>query len=158
MDDVPDSVLVLHGPDEVRNAEGKALGHSSWWTVTQEMVDDFARTTGDSQWIHTDPVRAASGPFGSTITHGYLTLSLTPAMMKQVVRFEGFGVNVNYGCDRVRFPAPLRVGRRIRCNAVLDRVVDVPGGVQTSVTVTFEIDGEDKPACVATVLTRRLSG
>ncbi|MET7861604.1 MaoC family dehydratase [Streptomyces sp. NPDC005318] len=150
------NVRLLSGVDAVRQAEGSQLGHSSWRTVTQEMVDDFARATGDHQWIHVDPERAATGPFGGTVAHGYLTLSLAPMLMKEIVRFDGFKVNLNYGCERVRFPSPVRVGRRLRCGAVLDKVTDVPGGIQTATTVTFEIEDHAKPACVATVLTRRL--
>lgn len=149
-------VLVLKGPDAVRDAAGTHLGHSSWLPVTQEMVDAFAQATGDHQWIHVDQIKAARGPFAGTVAHGYLTLALAPTMMKEIVVYEGFSVNLNYGCERVRFPAPARVGRMLRCSAVLDHVTDVPGGVQTATTVTFEIEDEDRPACVATVLTRRL--
>jgi acyl dehydratase len=122
--------------------------------VTQEAVNAFAELTGDRQWIHTDPDRAAAGPFGGTVAHGYFTLSLAPALLAQILSFDGFVMGVNYGLDKLRFPAPLPVGDRVRMVARLDRVEDVPGGATLSATLTFERTGGDKPVCVAQALYR----
>jgi acyl dehydratase len=145
---------VLHGLDEVRAAVGTDLGTSDWLEITQERVDRFADATGDHQWIHVDPVRAAAGPFGGTIAHGYLTLSLSNALLPEIVEVQGVSMGVNYGADKVRFPAPVRVGSRIRATARLTHVTDVPGGVQTTIVVTIEVEGGDKPACVIESLSR----
>ena len=134
---------------------GESLGHSDWLEITQDVVDLFADATGDHQWLHVDPERAAAGPFGGTIAHGYLTLSLVPILLPQVLELSGFGMGVNYGCDRVRFPSPVPVGSRVRASVTLDEVTDVPRGVQMTVTMTFEIEGGTKPACVATILVRQ---
>ena len=134
---------------------GTDLGRSSWIEVTQEQVDLFAEATGDHQWIHVDPVRAAAGPFGRTIAHGYLTLSLIPRLLPELLRVSGFSMGVNYGCERVRFPAPVPVGSRLRAGAVINEAAEVTGGVQLRVSVTIEIEGNAKPACVAVILLRR---
>jgi acyl dehydratase len=140
--------LVLTGVDEVRGAEGKHLGYSDWLEITQDRVDTFANATGDHQWIHCDVERARTGPFGGTIAHGYLTLSLASALLPQIVRYQGFDMAVNYGLDKVRFPSPVRVGKRIRAGAELGQVTDIDGGVQAKTLITIEVEGGDKPACV----------
>ena len=135
---------------------GKEIGVSDWYTVTQEQIDKFADATGDHQWIHVDPERAAAGPFGTTIAHGYLTLSLSNALLPEIVEVQGVSMGVNYGVGKVRFPAPVRVGSRIRASAELVAAEDVPGGVQTTVLITVELEGSEKPACVIESLSRYL--
>lgn len=130
-------------------AQGSALGTSQWRPVTQQRVDAFADATDDRQWIHTDPARAADGPYGTTIAHGYLTLSLLPALCEEIYRIEAAAAGVNYGLDKVRFPAPVPVGARIRGAAELVEAVDTAQGVRARVRVTVEVEGRDKPACVA---------
>ena len=137
------------GLDEVERAVGTHLGHSRWRTVTQEQVDLFADTTDDHQWIHVDPERAARGPFGSTVAHGFLTLALLPSMVREIYRVEGMAMVVNYGSDRVRFPHPTPVGARIRAGAELTRLDRGPQGALAMVTTTVEIEGVAKPACVS---------
>jgi acyl dehydratase len=131
------------------------LGFSNWLDITQEQVDLFAEATGDRQWIHVDVERAKDGPFGTTVAHGYLTLSLVPTLLPEIIELKGFSMGVNYGCDKVRFPAPVPVGSRLRALLVADEVVAVSGGVQLTLTMTFEIDGATKPACVATIVVRQ---
>jgi acyl dehydratase len=145
---------VLSGLAAVQEAEGRHLGYSDWLEITQERVDQFAEATGDFQWIHVDPQRAKDGPFGGTIAHGYLTLSLASYLLPQIVRYEGFTMAVNYGLDKVRFPSPVRVGERIRAGAQLAEVSDVGTGVQVKTFVTIEVEGADKPACVIESLAR----
>jgi len=147
-------VLTISDLDELRAKVGEELGVSDWHDVTQEAVDAFAEVTGDDQWIHTDPQRATRTPFGGTIAHGYYTLSLHPALAKEVFAFEGFEFAVNYGLNRVRFPAPLPVGNRVRMRVALLAVEDVLGGVQITMKLTFEGEGALKPVCVAESLTR----
>jgi acyl dehydratase len=146
--------MVLRGIAAVQEREGSHLGYSDWLEVTQERVDQFAEATGDFQWIHVDPERAKEGPFGTTIAHGYLTLSLASYLLPQIVRYEGFTMAVNYGLDKVRFPAPVRVGARIRAGAELAQVTEVGTGVQVKTLVTIEVEGGDKPACVIESLAR----
>ena len=148
-------VTMANGPDELKALVGHDLGHSEWIEITQERVDTFADATGDHQWIHVDPERAADGPFGAPIAHGYLTLSLTPFFLPQILQVEGFALGINYGCEKVRFPSPVVVGSRLRCGAEMDEVTDVSGGVQCVMTLTFEVEGSPKPACVATIVVRR---
>jgi acyl dehydratase len=143
---------VFHGVEELAAAVGTELGVSEWHAITQEQVDRFADATGDHQWIHVDPRRAADGPFGTTIAHGYLTLSLVPLFAAQVYAIQGVALAVNYGCNRVRFPAPVPVGSRLRGSVTLDSVTPTPAGVQVAATVTVEIEGSAKPACVAETL------
>jgi acyl dehydratase len=145
---------VLRGIAAVQESEGAHLGYSDWLEITQERVDQFAEATGDFQWIHVDPERAQNGPFGGTIAHGYLTLSLASYLLPQIVRYEGFAMAVNYGLDKVRFPAPVRVGARIRAGAELAQVTEVGTGVQVKTLVTIEVEGGDKPACVIESLAR----
>lgn len=142
----------FHGIDEYEKAVGTHLGHSDWHTVTQEQVNGFADATGDHQWIHVDPERAAGGPFGGTIAHGYLTLSLIPMLMSEISRVEGLTMGVNYGSDKVRFPAPVPVGSRLRAGAELVSLERTPQGARAKVRVTVEREGGDKPVCVAEVL------
>jgi acyl dehydratase len=144
----------ITGIDELRAAEGETLGTSEWHDVTQDAIDAFADVTGDHQWIHVDPERAKETPFGGTIAHGYYTLSLAPALAAEAVRYEGVAFAVNYGLNRLRFPAPLPVGSRVRLTARLLRVEDVPGGAQLTVELTFEREGGNKPVCVAEALSR----
>lgn len=148
------SPMVLSGLAAVQEAEGEHLGYSDWLEITQARVDQFAEATGDFQWIHVDPERAKSGPFGATIAHGYLTLSLASYLLPQIVRYEGFTMAVNYGLDKVRFPSPVRVGARIRAGAQLAEVTDVGTGVQVKTLVVIEVEGSDKPACVIESLAR----
>jgi len=148
----------ISGLDELRRAEGEDLGVSDWYEVTQQAVDDFAAVTGDHQWIHVDPERAAQTPFGGTIAHGYYTLSLSPMLSDQIFALEGFAFAINYGLNKVRFPAPLPVGRRIRMRARLSALEDVPGGAQMTLVFTFELEGGDKPVCVAEEVARVYSG
>jgi acyl dehydratase len=148
---------VLHGIDEVRAAVGTHLGYSDWLEITQERIDQFAEATGDHQWIHVDPVRAAEGPFGATIAHGYLTLALTNLFLPQILDVQDVSMGVNYGANKLRFPAPVPVGSKVRAGAELVAVEDVSGGVQTTIVITVEIDGGSKPACVVESLSRYLS-
>lgn len=131
---------------------GTELGVSEWLIVDQQRIDDFARVTGDQQWIHTDPARAAEGMFGATVAHGLLTLSLLPALASAVFRIEGVRGRINYGYDRVRFPAPLPSGARIRDRIVLEAVEPLPSGIRVRLSHTVEIDGAQRPACVASGL------
>jgi acyl dehydratase len=140
---------VLNDRDEIKAAEGTELGVSTWLEISQERIDMFADATGDHQWIHVDPHKAASGPFGATVAHGYLTLSLIPFLGAQAFAFAGETARVNYGLDRVRFMAPVRVGSRIRDRVVLSAVNDIERGQQVQLTHTIEIEGSEKPACVA---------
>jgi acyl dehydratase len=148
----------ITGLDELRQAEGDDLGTSDWHEVTQEAIDAFADVTGDHQWIHVDPERAKDTPFGGTIAHGYYTLSLAPMCMEQIFALHGFAFAVNYGLNKVRFPAPLPVGSRVRMHAKLAKLEDVPGGAQMTVEATFEREGGDKPVCVAETLARVYAG
>ncbi|GAB2771359.1 MaoC family dehydratase [Amycolatopsis magusensis] len=140
--------------DAFTAAVGEHLGHSEWLTITQEQVQQFADATGDHQWIHLDTERAAAGPFGGTIAHGYLTLSLIPRFGKDIYRVDNLSMGINYGLNKVRFPQPVKVGSKVRAGAELVEVTDVPGGKQAVVRWTIEIDGEAKPACVAETVAR----
>ena len=130
---------------------------SDWRAVEQERIDEFARATDDAQWIHTDPEAAAAGPFGTTIAHGFLTLSLVVPMFEQALPpLEGYGMTLNYGLNRVRFTAPVPVGSRIRGRFTVEAVEDVASGKQARVAATIELEGQEKPACVAEALFRFL--
>lgn len=155
-DDRAEAVTVLDGPDEVVAAVGRHLGYSDWITVTQEQVNLFADATGDHQWIHVDVERAAAGPFGGPIAHGYLTLSLSNLFLPQILEVRGFGMGVNVGVDRVRFPSPVPVGSRVRGGAELTEAEELPEGrgLATRVLITIEVEGSPKPACVIESLTR----
>lgn len=134
---------------DLRALEGAELGPTAWVEVTQDKVDAFAEVTGDRQWIHVDPERAAASPLGATIAHGLLTLSLAPAFMEELMAFDGFAHALNYGYDKVRFPAPVVVGARVRMRAKIVGVEDVPGGAQVTTEQTLEVEGGGKPVCVA---------
>jgi acyl dehydratase len=140
---------VFNGIDELKKAVGEHLGHSDWHTVTQEKVNQFADATGDHQWIHVDTEKAKSGPFGGTIAHGYMTLSLIPMLNAQIYRVEGLSMGINYGTNKVRFPTPVPVGSRVRAGAEVVEVNDIPQGAQAVVRTTIEVEDTDKPACVA---------
>jgi acyl dehydratase len=149
----PNGPTVL-GLADLAGQVGKHLGPSEWRVIDQEQINRFADATGDHQWIHLDAERAKSGPFGTTIAHGYLTLSLTPIFISQVLRVEGASMVVNYGLNRVRFPSPVPSGSRVRFGAELSAVEEVKGGVQVILAGTFELEGSDKPACVAEIVFR----
>ncbi|MFD9464306.1 MaoC family dehydratase [Streptomyces sp. NPDC060027] len=140
--------------DELRGAVGEQLGYTDWVEIEQKRIDLFAEATGDHQWIHVDPEKAAAGPFGTTIAHGYLTLSLLPLFGPQLISVEGVRMGVNYGSNKVRFPSPVPVGSRLRATATITAVDDVPGGVQVSVAFSVEREGGDKPVCVAESVSR----
>ncbi len=143
------AVNTVNGLDEVKALVGKDLGKSSWMEITQERVNLFADATDDHQWIHVDPERAAAGPFGAPIAHGYLTLSLVIPLFSDLLEITGISMSVNYGLDKLRFPAPVKVGSKIRVGGVVDKVDDVPGGVQMYADLTIEVEGQAKPALVA---------
>src|SRR3954447_17743101 len=147
-------MTTITGVEGLRAAHGSEIGVTDWREVTQDEVDAFADATGDHQWIHVDPERAAKSPLGGTIAHGLYTLSLAPAMTESLLSFEGFAFALNYGYNRVRFPAPLRVGTRVRMRATLAGVEDIPDGAQITIVQTFEAEGADKPVCVADSLAR----
>jgi acyl dehydratase len=144
----------ITGVQELTAAEGEVLGTSEWHQVTQADIDAFADVTGDHQWIHVDVERARATPFGGTIAHGYYTLALIPRLNAQIVGFDGFGFALNYGLGRVRFPAALPVGQRVRATSRLARVESVQGGVQVMLEITLEGEGIAKPVCVAETLVR----
>jgi acyl dehydratase len=134
---------------------GQTVASSDWITVTQDRIDEFARATGDAQWIHVDPVRAAAGPFGTTIAHGFLTLSLLPLMAESAIEFSNARMGVNYGLNKVRFPAPVPVGSRLRGHFKLVGFEPIDGGAQITMEVTMEREGSARPVCVAESLSRR---
>lgn len=140
--------------DELRDAVGEELGTSDWLEIDQKRIDLFAEATGDHQWIHVDQEKAAAGPFGTTIAHGYLTLSLLPAFVPQLMRVDNVKMGINYGTNKVRFPATVPVGSRLRATARIAEVTEVPGGVQLATLVTIEREGGDKPVCVAESVSR----
>ena len=141
--------------DDLGTHVGQHLGFSSWYRVTQDVVNLFAEATGDQQWIHVDEERAKAGPFGRTIAHGYFTLSLVPALLREVLDVEGASAIVNYGLNKVRFPAPVPVGSRVRMGVELASVDPLPGGaVQVGLSAEFELQGSEKPCCVAEILFR----
>ncbi|MEV6335663.1 MaoC family dehydratase [Nocardia vinacea] len=143
---------VFNGIGELEQAVGTHLGYSEWHTVTQEQIGLFAEATGDHQWIHVDPERAAQGPFGTTIAHGYLTLSLLPQLVSQVYRVDGVKMGINYGSNKVRFPSPVPSGSRVRAGVELVKLEPTKAGVQVTARVTIEREGSDKPACIAEAL------
>jgi acyl dehydratase len=148
------SVTLLKGIDELKAKAGSHLGYSEWREITQDRVNRFADATDDHQWIHVDVERAKTGPFGQTIAHGYLTLSLAAPMLEEILDVQGTKLIVNYGLDRVRFPTPTPVGSRIRLGALLKSVEDVSGGVQAVIEATFELEGGTKHPSVAEILFR----
>lgn len=151
-------MITLTGLDEVRAHDGEELGVSEWHLVTQEAINAFAEVTGDDQFIHVDVEKAKQTPFGGTIAHGYYTLSLAPKFSYAIFSLEGFAFAVNYGLNKVRFPAPLPVGSRVRMRAKLAGVEEIPGGAQLTTALTFEREDGDKPVCVAESLARVYTG
>lgn len=143
---------ILNGLDEIRASVGEELGAGAWFPMGQQRIDAFADTTEDWQWIHVDPERAAASELGSTLAHGYLTLSLVPRLSSDVFAFEGIGRALNYGLEKVRFPAPVRPGDRIRARAAVLAADDTAAGVLMRVRYTVEIEGQERPACVAEAL------
>ena len=143
---------------ELRDLIGTELEPTAWLEVTQARIDEFARATDDSQWIHTDPVRAAEGPFGTTIAHGYLTLSLCAPLLTEALAglTTGYAMSINYGTNRVRFPAPVPAGSRIRARVAVASIDEVPGGDQAVLVATIEREGGEKPVCVAELVLRML--
>ncbi|MFC9842847.1 MaoC family dehydratase [Streptomyces sp. NPDC060223] len=143
------------GLDEIKALAGADLGRTDWLQITQDRVNTFADATDDHQWIHTDPERAATGPFGAPIAHGYLTLSLIIPLFGQLLAVEGTSMSINYGLDKVRFPHPVKVGAKIRLHGTVESVEEARGnGVEMRLTFTVEIEGADKPACVAQAIYR----
>jgi acyl dehydratase len=147
----------IDGISGLKELVGHHLGYSEWHQVTQEQVNLFADATGDHQWIHVDLEKAKAGPFGGPIAHGYLTLSLAPTLLEEILRVDGVTMAVNYGLNKLRFPAPVPVGSKVRAGASLADIEDVAGGVQVVLAVTFEIEGATKPVCVAEILFRYYS-
>ncbi|MEO5837509.1 MAG: MaoC family dehydratase [Acidimicrobiales bacterium] len=145
---------VFAGPDALVDAVGTHLGFSDWVEIDQERINLFADATGDHQWIHVDEAQAKTGPFGATIAHGYLTLSLTSHFLPQLIQVDNISMGINYGVNKVRFPTPVRVGSRVRGGAEVASAEPVDGGVQCIIRVTVEIDGSPKPACVVENVTR----
>ena len=143
--------------EELRAAVGEDLGTSAWILVDQQRIDRFADATDDHQWIHVDPERAAHGPFGRTVAHGFLTVALMPAFGWDTFAVSDVAMTVNYGMNKVRFPSPVPVGSRLRGHSRLLDVTDVPGGVQATIGGTVEIEGWPKPACVAEIVLRYLT-
>ncbi|MGP3792371.1 MaoC family dehydratase [Pseudomonas sp. B392_1p] len=145
---------VFKSAEDMLASTGLALGTTEWVLVDQARIDLFAEATGDHQWIHVDPVRAAEGPFGCTVAHGYLTLSLANLFLPQLMQVQNMQMGVNYGCDRVRFPAPVTVGSRVRGRGEVVKVEQVGAAVQQTVRVTVEIEGADRPGCVVDTVSR----
>lgn len=148
------SPRVIQGVEGLRACAGTYLGVSDWLTIEQSVVNLFAKVTRDEQWIHTDPTRAKNGPFGATIAHGFLTLSLSCRMLRHIVVVDGIDTVINYGLNKVRFPAPLLIGARIRMHASVTQVSDVAGGVEVIYHVKYETEGRSKPPCVADLVFR----
>ena len=146
---------VFNSAAAVLQAVGQDLGTTDWLSISQERIQTLADATGDHQWIHVDPERARQGPFGTTIAHGYLTLSLANLFLPQLVQYEGLKMGVNYGCDKVRFPAPVPVGSHVRGHGQVMAAEPVAGdGVQVTVRITVQIEGSDKPGCVVDTISR----
>jgi acyl dehydratase len=147
-------VTKIDGISGLEGQVGEHLGYSEWHEITQEQVNLFADATGDHQWIHVDVERAKAGPFGGPIAHGYLTLSLAPALLSEIMEVSGVSMGINYGLNKLRFPSPVPVGSKLRAGATLAGVEQVSGGVQVTLSVAFEIEGGSKPVCVAEILFR----
>lgn len=147
---------VFEAPKDLLDSVGAELGQSDWFEITQERINQFAEATGDYQWIHIDEEQAKQGPFGATIAHGYLTLSLTNMFLPEIISVENISMGINYGVNKVRFPAPVPSGSRVRFSAVLQEVTEIPGGVQAIIVITVEVEGSEKPCCVVESVTRYL--
>ena len=145
---------MIEGIAGLKELVGEHLGYSPYVEITQEQVNTFAEATGDHQWIHVDVEKAKAGPFGGPIAHGYLTLSLGPMLSPQIFGVSGIAMGVNYGTEKVRFPSPVPVGSQLRLGATLKSVDDVPGGAQVTMEFVFEVEGAEKPSCVANVIFR----
>jgi acyl dehydratase len=145
---------IFDNPAQLLDAVGRHLGYSPWLQIDQRRIDLFAEATGDHQWIHVDSARAAAGPFGGTIAHGYLTLSLANLFLPQIMRVDNVSMGVNYGCEKVRFPAAVPVGSRLRGGGEVLSAEAVKGGVQVVVRMTIEIEGSERPACVIDTISR----
>lgn len=144
---------VFESPADLAGAVGKHLGYSDWLTIEQERIDQFAEATNDHQWIHVDPERAKESPFGGTVAHGFLTLALTVPFGAELYELHFGSSRLNYGLNKVRFPAPVPVGSRIRAQVTLDEIRETGAGLQLTTTYTIEIEGKERPACVAERLT-----
>lgn len=145
---------IFQGIEELSAAKGADLGSTEWILVDQERIDAFADATGDQQWIHVDPEKAATGPFGGTIAHGLLTLSLLPVFMQQLYKVEGITMAVNYGFNKVRFISPVPVGSNVRASSTVAEITDLDGAVQAMLATTIEVEGSDKPAAVIESIVR----
>ena len=152
------ALKTINGIDELKDCLGETIGPGEWREVTQELINEFAVVSGDDQWIHIDPDRAKDTPFGGTIAHGYFTLALGPRFSYDMFTLDGVAFGVNYGLGKVRFPAPMKVGGKVRMRAELVAVDDIPGGAQFTVKQTFETEGGEKPVCVAESLSRVYTG
>ena len=152
------STVTINGIDDLKSRVGEELGVSDWHEVTQEAVNTFADATGDHQFIHVDPERAKETPFGGTIAHGYFTLSLGPMFSYDLFKMEGVAFALNYGLNKVRFPSPVPVGSKVRMRMTLQNVEDIPGGAQITMLHTFEVEGSEKPGCVAEAVSRVYTG
>lgn len=145
----------FESPTELKSHVGEPLGESDWLEITQDRINTFADATGDHQWIHVDEERAKKGPFGAPIAHGYLTASLAAYFLPRIVEVRGISMGVNYGCDKIRFPAPVKVGAKVRGSAVLTSVEETKdGGIQAKITLTIEIEGSERPGCVIETISR----
>lgn len=145
---------VFDAPADLLAAVGQELGHTDWMTIDQDRINLFADATGDHQWIHVDPEQAKDGPFGATIAHGYLTLALTNLFQPQLLEVTNISMGVNYGANKVRFPAPVPVGSNVRGTGTITSAEEIPGGVQTVVTLMVEVEGGAKPACIVESISR----
>ncbi len=146
--------LQIDGIAGLKSKVGEHIGYSDWHQITQEQINLFADATGDHQWIHVDPDRAASGPFGTTIAHGYLTLSLIPMLLEQVLSVRGVSMAINYGANKVRFPSPVPSGSKVRLGATLAELEEIPGGAQALVDITIEVEGSTKPSLATQIVFR----
>jgi acyl dehydratase len=149
--------IVIHGLEGLREYADRTVGVSGWKTVEQHEIDQFAKLTGDEQWIHVDPERAATGPFGTTIQHGFLTLAMATGLLWSVCVVDGFGMAINYGLNKVRFPATLPVGSRFRMHVAIPEVTELKGGAEAVYRLTYEVEGGAKPCCVADLVIRYYS-
>jgi len=145
---------IIEKPGDLMGQEGLKIGPSEWMEMTQERINTFADATGDHQWIHVDEEMAKKGPFGTTIAHGYLTLSLAAKFMPEIIKINGMKMGVNYGTEKVRFLNPVKSGARVRGSGEFLEIKEVAGGYQSTLRVTIEIEGEEKPACVVDTISR----
>ncbi len=149
--------MIFDTPKDLLGTEGTELGRTDWQEITQERINLFAEATGDHQWIHTDPGRAKDGPFGATIAHGYLTLSITNLFLPDLLQVTQVSMGINYGVNKVRFPNPVTVGSRVRGHGAITEATEIAGGVQVIVSLTVEIENSTKPACVVESISRFLT-